>query len=65
MVMNCLLALLVVVLWGIALAGQSDEKVNWNGKRLGNRKVPPFQGLRELERSKNQPDFPFSQGGDT
>jgi hypothetical protein len=35
MIINLLLAILVAVLWGIALASQSDKKTNRNGKRLG------------------------------
>jgi hypothetical protein len=35
MLINLLLAILVAVLWCIALAGQSLKKTNRNGKRLG------------------------------
>jgi hypothetical protein len=38
MIINLLLAILVAVLWGIALAGQSHKKTNRNGKQLGSPK---------------------------
>jgi hypothetical protein len=60
MVINFLLGLLVVVLWGIALAGQSKKKVNgYKGRNLkvaglikvDDQELPFFKVEKELPES--------------
>ena len=68
MVINFLLGLLVAVLWGIALAGQSDKKVKgYKGRNpkvgglitMDDKELPFFKVGKELQKSADRrPIFP-------